>query len=264
MNSPIMQKLFIIILMIPFYIFAGKIHDAARAGDLTKVKKLLTTGSLFSGPRYVDERDSYKRTPLHLAAEGGHTEVVSLLLSSGANLDAQTSGSFSPFVGMKFTPLHSAAKWGRAKVVKLLINAGTNTDAQDSNKETPLHLAVKRNSEDIVRLLINAGASTVVVNINGKTALQSVDKSNLFLPFLFENLRVAAQTPTTSHTTSTSTSSTPTKLSVEQQKKLDKEFMMPQKLVIWQRLKSYLQQEVYFLDQEMLMNELNTNAPLFI
>jgi hypothetical protein len=42
-----------------------------------------------SQPPVSCQLSQYARTPLHYAAEGGHTEVVSLLLDKGANIEAK-------------------------------------------------------------------------------------------------------------------------------------------------------------------------------
>jgi ankyrin repeat protein len=44
----------------------------------------------------VDAQDSYGRTPLSLAAEGGHEAMVRLLLKGGAKVDNQDSKSQTP------------------------------------------------------------------------------------------------------------------------------------------------------------------------
>ena len=62
--------------------FAGPLHDAANAGDIATVKRLLDNGA------YVDEKDEYGATPLMLAANGLQPEVVKLLLLKGANVYA--------------------------------------------------------------------------------------------------------------------------------------------------------------------------------
>ena len=49
---------------------SAPIHDAASAGDLGKVRALLAQGAS------VDARNKEERTPLHVAAEGGHARVV--------------------------------------------------------------------------------------------------------------------------------------------------------------------------------------------
>lgn len=61
--------------------------------------------------------------PLHVAAGGGHAEVVSVLISAGA--DASAAGAD------RFTPLHFAANHGSAECVKLLLaHPGQNPEAR--------------------------------------------------------------------------------------------------------------------------------------
>ncbi|XVF81414.1 hypothetical protein PTKIN_Ptkin15bG0153200 [Pterospermum kingtungense] len=74
-------------------------------------------------------------TPLHLAAEGGHLEVMDELLERGANIDARTKGACG------WTPLHAAAKERKKEAVKFLIENGAflPDDINDSRFNPPLH-----------------------------------------------------------------------------------------------------------------------------
>lgn len=49
----------------------GEIHDAARAGDLSRVKTLVK-----SNPDLVVAQDGFGLTPAHHAVIGGHEDVV--------------------------------------------------------------------------------------------------------------------------------------------------------------------------------------------
>ncbi|GMY33649.1 Transmembrane protein [Fagus crenata] len=109
------------------------LHIGARKGDLKEVKRLLNDGMDVNvsawGPK------SKGVTPLHLAAEGGHLEVMDELLERGANIDARTKGACG------WTPLHSAAKERRKEAVKFLIENGAflADDINDSRFNPPLH-----------------------------------------------------------------------------------------------------------------------------
>ncbi len=174
--------------------FAGKIHDAAKAGDLVKVEKLLTKGSMFSGPRDVNEQNIDKQTPLHIAGQNGHTEIVKLLISRGASIEAQNKRNCTPLhlaahsghiesvkqlisvganieAGASFmwAPLHFAAESGHITVVKLLISAGAKINAQDTQKNTPLHVATSNINFKIAKLLISLGANLNALNEDGNT-----------------------------------------------------------------------------------------------
>jgi ankyrin repeat protein len=58
---------------------ASSLHDAARAGDLAQVERLLAQGSAINAP------DGTGKTPLMLAAIHGHAAMVGRLLVLGAN-----------------------------------------------------------------------------------------------------------------------------------------------------------------------------------
>jgi ankyrin repeat protein len=72
---------------------AGPIHDAAKAGDVAKVRQLLANGAK------VDARAKSGRTPLHWAARGGHADVVKALLAAGAKVDARDKDGWTRYDG---------------------------------------------------------------------------------------------------------------------------------------------------------------------
>jgi hypothetical protein len=74
--------------------FAGEIHDAARAGDLTTVKALLE-----KDPKLIEAVDRNGATALHIAAEAGRRQKRSEVPSSdravpGAKASGSCPGTF--------------------------------------------------------------------------------------------------------------------------------------------------------------------------
>lgn len=73
------------------------LHEASRLGRAAAATLLLEAGA------HPDPRSHYGLTPLALAAQGGHHEVVEALLKKGESLAAWTLLTFN------FTPNYSAA-----------------------------------------------------------------------------------------------------------------------------------------------------------
>jgi len=94
----------------------------------------------------VDARDSDAWTPLHLAADNGHKEVVDMLLRAHASVNARDSDGL--------TPLHLAAYKGHKEVADVLLCAGAMVDALDDDNRTALRVAAKSKHLDVVRLLL--------------------------------------------------------------------------------------------------------------
>jgi ankyrin repeat protein len=90
-------------------------------------------------------------TPLHMAVNGEHTDMVGFLLDSGANIHAVDK--------YNETALHKSACKGNTDVVDLLLNRGADTEVRDKDGCTPLHLAVFYGQTDVVNLLVNRGAN---------------------------------------------------------------------------------------------------------
>ena len=131
---------------------------AARYGYLDIAKLLISNGA------NVNAETTYKWTPLHYAARDGYLDIAKLLISNGANVNAENT--------YKWTPLHIAARYGYLDIAKLLISNGANVNAEDTDKWTPLHYAARYGYLDIAKLLISNGANVNAENTNKWTPLK--------------------------------------------------------------------------------------------
>jgi ankyrin repeat protein/beta-lactamase regulating signal transducer with metallopeptidase domain len=138
------------------------LHQAAAAGDVEQVQKLLAQGA------DVHAKDENGRTPLHSAARQARKDVVEVLLARGANVN-EVDGSGQ-------TPLHLAANFGWKPVPELLLAHGAQIDARDKAGNTPLHAAADQVNveKDLLEFLIAKGADVKARNEAGQTPLHRV------------------------------------------------------------------------------------------
>jgi ankyrin repeat protein len=158
------------------------LHKAAREGDADRVRELLDAGADVNVRNADKQRLQY--TPLHWATYYGHLEIAAILISRGADLDAEAP-TYS-------TPLYLAAEQGHPKVVEFLISKGAEVNVK-SNKwgYTPLHRAawesvtmrkhlggrtvaeaeLNENYLEIVGMLLEKGAKVNARDNGGKTPL---------------------------------------------------------------------------------------------
>lgn len=120
-------------------------HYAAIKGNTEVVKILLTSGK----NKNIDDRNIWRKTALHIAAEYGHSDLINLLLGYGAAINALDSN--------KDTPLHCACKAGHLNAVNSLINWSqgekANLVAANSLKKTPLQVAECNKTENQAQIV---------------------------------------------------------------------------------------------------------------
>lgn len=142
---------------------------AAERGDIATVRRMADDDPLF-----VNATQSVGYTvkwPLTAAAKELHADVVELLLSRGAIVDAQT--------GDGSTALHEAGRtnaYGDDKIsvkrlatIKALLAHGAKVDAKDDHQETPL--MANAHDAKAVALLIDHHADVKARDSSGRTAL---------------------------------------------------------------------------------------------
>ena len=149
------------------------LHEAAFAGNLDEVKRLLEEGAA------VDVPDPDGRTALMWASFNGHTAVDALLLEHGAAIDARemngrtalmyaSSGPFAATVGLLlekgaevnlqgtgegFTALMTAAAEGQVEVVRVLLAYGADPDLEDVDGDTAESFATQNGHLKVVAML---------------------------------------------------------------------------------------------------------------
>lgn len=141
------------------------IHDAARKGDLERVKALLK-----SNTSLVSSKDKDGLTPLHWAAAKGHTDLAKFLLASNAEVNAKDNiGSM---------PLHWAATYGHKATAELLLANKAEVDAKSNAGVTPFHHAAARGYRDVAELLLAHGAAVNIKDEEDWTALHVAAKAH--------------------------------------------------------------------------------------
>jgi len=140
------------------------LHWAATEGGLPHAAILLKFGADIEGT------DGSGCTPLLIAAQYGHVDVVAFLLQRKANGTAVDQNRDSA--------LHWAAYKGSIQVCgHLLFRGELSWTSQDAYGQTPLHLAALRGNTSVVRYLLQEGTkqeATRVLNMadkNHKTPL---------------------------------------------------------------------------------------------
>uniref|UniRef100_A0AAQ6AHC1 Ankyrin 3a n=1 Tax=Amphiprion ocellaris TaxID=80972 RepID=A0AAQ6AHC1_AMPOC len=110
-----------------------------------------------------DTKGKVRLPALHIAARKDDTKAAALLLQNDHNADVESKSGF--------TPLHIAAHYGNINVATLLLNRGAAVDFMARNDITPLHVAAKRGNSNMVKLLLDRGSKIDAKTKDGLTPL---------------------------------------------------------------------------------------------
>ena len=134
------------------------VMTAARTGNLEAVKALLALGS------DLNQQEARRgQTALMLAIEQDHPPIARLLIQRGADVNARSTGGF--------TPLLFAAQQGDLDSMQALLAAGAQLDGITPEWGSALVVAAARGHEEIALFLLEQGADPNAADINGISSL---------------------------------------------------------------------------------------------
>ena len=113
-----------------------------------------------------DPIDDEERTPLLTASYNGPAELVTALLTAGAEVNLPANNGA--------TPLLIASQNGHIEIVAALLDAGANVNLPENNGATPLIIASEKGHAEIVAALLDAGADVNLARNDGATILSLV------------------------------------------------------------------------------------------
>ena len=158
-----------------------KLFNSSFDGDLEGV-----TSALSAGGR-VNHRNRQGATPLIAAAQKGNSDICRLLLAHGGNVNERHPGTnftplhFATFKGQEasvevllswgaevdaqdYAPLYAACQEGHLASALRLLKAGATVTLPNNYGSLPIHIAAANNRVEIVRTLLEHGCSPDMVS----------------------------------------------------------------------------------------------------
>eukprot|EP01102_Stenamoeba_stenopodia_P014464 TRINITY_DN4807_c0_g1_i3.p1 TRINITY_DN4807_c0_g1~~TRINITY_DN4807_c0_g1_i3.p1 ORF type:complete len:593 (-),score=139.61 TRINITY_DN4807_c0_g1_i3:21-1799(-) len=147
----------------------------------------------YKGNTHLFAEDKEKRTPLYLAAVGGHQECASVIIEKHLEqgrtpvlelLTAALSGDADKLAAIvqggtavdslgecNLQAIHLCSANGKSSCIKKIVELGGNVSCTDATSKTPLHHASCRGDIDAINTLLEAGAKIDSIDNRLKTPL---------------------------------------------------------------------------------------------
>jgi ankyrin repeat protein len=111
----------------------------------------------------LNQQNSDGWTPLHVASNEGHVDLIELFVEFGGSVDAR-SRNFR-------TPLHIASIRGNLSVIQAVLMAGADINAKDIDGNTPCHFSSEYGHKDCLRYLLLKHPSLINKNKENQSPL---------------------------------------------------------------------------------------------
>ena len=138
------------------------LHKAAYNGNIELVRKILKNNI------NLDERDSSGGTALHAAMFQKNTEIITLLINHGFDVNAQGLSN-------GYTPLHDAVWANNLEAVIILLKRGARTDIRGKDGLTPYEKALKEDKKKIDEYFKSKGFDLIDYDRSAKTSYSEND-----------------------------------------------------------------------------------------
>jgi len=165
----------------PDYNFSTPLHIAIEGGKLNYIREILRNGRADVNRPH----SRIKKYPIHLASEMGQRDIVELLVSAGADVNAKMDNGS--------TALHIAAARSKSanvlEVLRLLLSLPrVSINLENNIGVSPIEMAITKGSEAAVKLFLDANASITKKNDEGGT-IEDLLAENM--PVLYKNVDLA-------------------------------------------------------------------------
>jgi len=133
----------------------------------------------------ANTRNSSGQTPLMLAAQAGHVEVCTILITHGANVNVQCPANIKRGINNGNIPiLHYAARNGHAQICQLLLAHGANRNAingfgMPALMECIANDGLNEETYDCMKALLTSGAQPNIQDRSGCTPLMAAASEGL-------------------------------------------------------------------------------------
>ncbi len=136
---------------------------ATEKDDMITCMQILKNQEQKISQQLLNQCNSDGWTPLHVASNEGHVDLIELFCECGSILDAR-SRNFR-------TPLHIACIRGNLGVIQALLMAGADINAKDIDGNTPCHFCSEYGHKDCLRYLLLKHPSLFSKNKEGLSPL---------------------------------------------------------------------------------------------
>ena len=190
--------LIIVPLLFPSLIKSQEIIEAVKKGDVEKVKLILE-----KNPQGASDKDEGGFTPLHHATNLSNLDIVRLLLTNNADVNAKDSRGRTPLYLASWkkqkkiadlllkngADIFSRTEWGNyplymsvslgCDITELMADQILKQAVDEKIKSNVLHIITKGGFENVTRNMISEGVNIYSLNEDGGTLLHSAVIGNM-------------------------------------------------------------------------------------